>query len=116
VSADTPGWLGLLRIYRHEKGSAPGRPYPMRQLARDTGLSYSLLREILDGKVTPTSSMLAKLTEALDIPDSDAEIMRQDLAPPNEFAPIFDVRSDAQILADAINNLADAIREAGGRP
>jgi transcriptional regulator with XRE-family HTH domain len=112
-SLDTPGWLGLLRIYRYDKGGGKGRPYPVRRLAADTGLTYGLIREVFHGSITPSLGVIDKLIVALDVPDEDARRIRQDflVAPFNEVAPIFDARTDAQLIADALNNLAEAIRE-----
>lgn len=106
-----PTWLALLRVERYSRGNPT-----LRELAARSGLPRSTVGEIFRGTATqPFEETLLKLAVAIceNDPEAADRIMTafgRDNAPPFPFPELdFDTRSDTVRLADAMNNLAQAI-------
>lgn len=107
---EVPAWLRLLRVERF----ASGQP-SLRELAAKSGLSDSHIGDIIGGRILPSFNTLLTLVNAItvDAPAIDGILSSyEDVSGPERAFPEldFDARSDTRILADAINNLAAAIR------
>lgn len=108
-----PRWLHLLQ---RECWTADDPSY--QEIAERAGLRVETVSSIFEGVTPrPRQSTLAKIFAALNVSDEKAREIRIALYAPalqeqpaaQTFEPL-DFRTDAQILAAAINNLADAVR------
>lgn len=112
-----PDWLAMLREAQWRAGMPP-----LRQIAKDAGgISHTAVGDVLNGANRPTVRTLTAILEALKAPDAQ-EILDAYRADGPARARTPQARSRAAprdpllVLADAIDNLAAAIREAGNRP
>jgi predicted transcriptional regulator len=103
---NAPEWLSILRAMRYEAGTPS-----LRKLKEMTGLSQELISDVLKGISKPTRGTFTKIVAALT---DDQETIDQAM---NAFEGLAANKSphtkDANLryLADAISDLADAIRE-----
>lgn len=106
MGSDAPEWLKILRIMRYEAGTPS-----LRALREQTGLSHTAIGDVLKGEARPTQGTFNRIVHALTddqatIDQANAAFSESAIA---SYAP--QQSTDLRYLADAINNLADAIRE-----
>jgi predicted transcriptional regulator len=109
---NAPEWLSILRAMRYEAGTPS-----LRKLKEMTGLSQELISDVLKGISKPTRGIFTKIVAALT---DDQETIDQAMNA-FEHAGLAANKSphtkdaDLRYLADAISDLADAIREMRSR-
>lgn len=110
-----PAWLIRLRTVRARRTNE----LTDRDFARyEPSLSEDLVRDIFSGAVHPERQTLLNIVCCLTNKPGECESVltaydraEADLRAMHTPPPIFDTRTDTQLLADAICDLADAITE-----